>query len=75
MNDLLTERIGKSDNSGGEFGASGENTRFEISQNLLEIASKYDDGMPFGRMASCFDPVRDTLYLDIRTPFDTEFKN
>lgn len=25
-------------------------------------------------MVSCFDPVRDTLYLDIRTPFEPEFK-
>ncbi|PMD19940.1 hypothetical protein NA56DRAFT_705176 [Hyaloscypha hepaticicola] len=36
--------------------------------------SEDNDCMPLGRIASCFDPVRDTLYLDIRTPFEPEFK-
>jgi hypothetical protein len=76
MNDRLTEGVGKSDNRGQEFGASGEKIKFEIkNQSILKLASKYDNCMPFGWMVSCFDPVRDKLYLDIRTPFDPGFKN
>jgi hypothetical protein len=76
MNDRLTEGVGKSDNRGQEFGASGEKIKFEIrTQIILKLASKYDNCMPFGRMVSCFNPVRDKLYLDIRTPFDPGFKN
>ena len=60
MNDRLTEGVGKSDNRGQEFGASGEKIKFEIrTQSILKLASKYDNCMPFGRMVSCFDPVRD----------------
>lgn len=75
MRNLPTEGAGKSDNSGQYLGGSGKSRKVVIKNTReLTFASEDNDCMPLGRIASCFDPVRDTLYLDIRTPFEPEFK-
>lgn len=76
MKDLPTGGAGKSDNSGHYLGASGKSRKVENkNERGLTFASEDNDCMPLGRIASCFDPVRDTLYLDIHTLYDPGFKN
>jgi hypothetical protein len=77
IKDVPAKRAGKHEDKREQgLEAWGKSRRGQVKfAGGLKSGSEDKKCIPLGRMVFCFDPVRDSLYLDIRTPFDPIFKN